>query len=1094
LLLQRESADHVLTLFRDLPEAWTRVDAILEATRSALLKFYALQVLQHTITYRWKSLPKEQREGIRTYVVQKVIAWSSDEAFCAGGGSALVQKINLVLVSILKYDWPQDWPSFIPDLAGSSQTSELLCENNVRILRLLSEEVFDFSKDSMTSARAQGLKQSLTGQFQQIFELFSFVLNFGSRPSLVRETLDTLLRYVTWIPEQYIFRTPLLQTLCEKFLHQKAYKNAALKVLTEVAALSVPAHNDVFVQLYASVLNQLVRLVPAEANLNQLYQSGSASDQEFILNLALFLSSFFREHVGLLETELLVPYMQAGMRYLVGASAVEDPEVFKICLEYWQRFSADLYGVVTTYNPYLRATGVTDDGQYQPMLGPTSTVSPIVAPGAVSGGPQNKELYAEVLTRVRDIIISRMAKPEEVLIEKNDAGDIVRETTKDTDNLAQYKVMRETLVFLTRLDPADTERIIIEKLAKQVDGSEWGWDPLNTLCWAVGSISGTMAVQDEKRFLVAIIKELLALCEAKRGKNNKAVVASNIMYVVGQYPRFLRAHWKFLRTVVLKLFEFMHERHPGVQDMAVDTFLKITTSCRKEFVKKQLMDATPFVNELCQSMLPSVISDLEAHQVQTFYEAVGEMIAAHPDPVARTWLTGQLLQIPNAIWQKTMASASASIGLLHAPDTMRELQRVLRCNTAACKSIGASFASQLASLYLDMLNLFRAYSSFINQQITAGGPNAFTTTIVKLARGVNAEILVLIGTFVRLNDNATLFMSQFLTPLAGPVLQEYADAVHPSAREPEILNLFTEIVNKLQEQAESVVPQLLGKVFEPTVAMITANISDYPEHRLNFFRLLQAINRHCFSAIFSMPPALQKLVVDAVCWAFKHTDRDVGETGLTILEELLENFARRGREQMQAFFGMFSLQLIQDILQVLTDRLHKAHFKLHCAILHMLLAAVASGEISVPLWESPFAVSSGAAMSYQQSLQAAVAAGQIVQGPSNESFIRDFVGKLITAAFPNLKPAQVRGFVDGCLDLSKDRKAYKIHLRDFLIEILEFKEDTPGDSLFAEEQQAAAQAAAAAEAARRAQVPGLQNPYEALPAHYETAPGGDDDL
>lgn len=66
----------------------------------------------------------------------------------------------------------------------------------------------------------------------------------------------------------------------------------------------------------------------------------------------------------------------------------------------------------------------------------------------------------------------------------------------------------------------------------------------------------------------------------KRGKDNKAVVASNIMYVVGQYPRFLRAHWKFLRTVVNKLFEFMHELHPGVQDMACDTFLKIAQKVR----------------------------------------------------------------------------------------------------------------------------------------------------------------------------------------------------------------------------------------------------------------------------------------------------------------------------------------------------------------------------------------------------------------------------------------------------------------------------------------------------------------------------------
>jgi hypothetical protein len=75
------------------------------------------------------------------------------------------------------------------------------------------------------------------------------------------------------------------------------------------------------------------------------------------------------------------------------------------------------------------------------------------------------------------------------------------------------------------------------------------------------------AEEDEKRFLVQVIKDLLGLCEMMRGKDNKAVIASNIMYIVGQYPRFLRAHWKFLKTVVNKLFEFMHETHPGVQDM-----------------------------------------------------------------------------------------------------------------------------------------------------------------------------------------------------------------------------------------------------------------------------------------------------------------------------------------------------------------------------------------------------------------------------------------------------------------------------------------------------------------------------------------------
>jgi exportin-1 len=55
--------------------------------------------------------------------------------------------------------------------------------------------------------------------------------------------------------------------------------------------------------------------------------------------------------------------------------------------------------------------------------------------------------------------------------------------------------------------------------------------------------------------------DLLGLCEQKRGKDNKAVIASNIMYVVGQYPRFLRCHWKFLKTVNKHKHILMEEKN-----------------------------------------------------------------------------------------------------------------------------------------------------------------------------------------------------------------------------------------------------------------------------------------------------------------------------------------------------------------------------------------------------------------------------------------------------------------------------------------------------------------------------------------------------
>ena len=63
---------------------------------------------------------------------------------------------------------------------------------------------------------------------------------------------------------------------------------------------------------------------------------------------------------------------------------------------------------------------------------------------------------------------------------------------KEIDTIVLYKSMRELLVYLTHLDVSDTETILTEKLAKQVDGTEWSWNNLNTLCWAIGSISGAM--------------------------------------------------------------------------------------------------------------------------------------------------------------------------------------------------------------------------------------------------------------------------------------------------------------------------------------------------------------------------------------------------------------------------------------------------------------------------------------------------------------------------------------------------------------------------------------------------------------------------
>lgn len=77
-----------------------------------------------------------------------------------------------------------------------------------------------------------------------------------------------------------------------------------------------------------------------------------------------------------------------------------------------------------------------------------------------------------------------------------------------------------------------------------------------------------------------------------------------------------------------------------------------------------------------------------------------------------------------------------------------------------------------------------------------------------------------------------------------------------------------------------------------------------------------------------------------------------------------------------------------------------------------------------------------------------------------------------------LLSATVSSFVEGLFDMTRDVKAVKQHLRDFLLLVLEFKGENDEAELFAEEKSEAQRQAQAAEMERRRAIPGLLNPYQ----------------
>jgi exportin-1 len=175
---------------------------------------------------------------------------------------------------------------------------------------------------------------------------------------------------------------------------------------------------------------------------------------------------------------------------------------------------------------------------------------------------------------------------------------------------------------------------------------------------------------------------------------------------------------------------------------------------------------------------------------------------------------------------------------------------------------------------------------------------------------------------------------------------------------------------------------------------------------------------------------------------------------LEILHDLLLNVGRTPNVA-QGFYQQYLLTIVQDIFAVMTDRLHKSGFKMHATLLRMIFHLVQANQVTVPL--------------FNPSTQP--------PGQTNPTFFRQYMTSLLDSSFPNLTKTQVAKFVDGMFDINMDLPTFKIHLRDFLIELKEFSSED-NSALFLEEKERAAQAQQQAAMAQRSAIPGMLKPSE----------------
>ncbi|KAF4664086.1 Exportin-1 [Perkinsus olseni] len=981
---QRRISDEVLRTLKSNEGSWRLVDGILSMSQDPNTKFYALQLLKEAINTRWNTIGKENQEGIKSYVVSLNIELAQRGA--DQQSRHFLMKLNETLVCLVKQEWRLNaWESFIPDLCTSAKSSQNLCENNLKILQMLSEEVFDFGPETMTSSRVLKMKQTMSAQFACIFDLCMFLFKSyvadksSVREALIKTTLNTLSHFLKWIPLGYVFETDLLPTLLGHFWDPLCFRIECARCLNEVACLKIGDDPDsgkyepTLLQCFAAVVNKL-HSIPVEVfqNFEGLRGHNRVFWEVFMNQLSLLLTNFIRCNMKAVvgAYEITGP----ALATLAKISTLPNEEIFKICVEFWQMFAAQLYldreKARKEQSQKMKASG--DEQQLPPLMLSLSGSTGMSVDVKATGGGHEEEIiakYQPILDNVRKVMITRMAKPPEVTIKENEDGEIVREGEVDTDELAMYRMMRECLIYLTHLDPSSMVNIMMDILSEfgtnqiaadhsnSESPADWNCGLLSRLCWSVGSISGALPEHDEKTFVVNVIKDLLTLCEVKRGVENKAMVASCLMYVVGQYPRFLKAHWRFLKSVVNKLFEFMHEQFPGVKDMATDTFLRICQKCSKKMVVLQPGETSPFVNQVIEA-IPRETADLDVLQLCNFYEAMGRMISAIPEIPKQTNLVNQTMADVRSKWQVVIKRASFGDERILAEDqqAIRTISAILRCYERMAVGVGIASGEAIKDIYSDVLLVYKLYSQCVGA--SRGSSAMFSWENVKLMRKVKRDVLRLVRSFVDSavaeqekmkaahmqlpDDVCVLICSHFIPPMLEPVLVDY-NLAPPEGRDPEVLNLLTTMCSRLSSSVVGMLPMMFDQVFESTLGMIKDDFTSFPDHRLAFFQLLSAVNEKCFESLFLLPSQDLRLFVESTVFGIRHEHPTIADIALKLLSKFLTQ-VMANPNLAQSFFSEYYENLLKQVLLVMTDRHHKSGLRQQVQILAMLISVAANSQ------------------------------------------------------------------------------------------------------------------------------------------------------
>eukprot|EP00768_Dysnectes_brevis_P003918 gnl/Dysnectes_brevis/2782_a3391_1100.p1 GENE.gnl/Dysnectes_brevis/2782_a3391_1100~~gnl/Dysnectes_brevis/2782_a3391_1100.p1 ORF type:complete len:1008 (-),score=381.85 gnl/Dysnectes_brevis/2782_a3391_1100:66-2957(-) len=829
-------ADEVLRKFSEDPNKWPLSSQILVRSTDLDTRFFALQLLLNMIERGWRYIDLDGQKSIRNFA-------TSELRNAAPLPKHYRARATKVVLAILGRAYPEQWPDFMREVISGASTPQE-CNVILILLEQFCEDLESFGKTRFTSARLLTMQRQLSADYATLRPVLLACVS-GTDEGLAAQALRTICAFMRW---QGVGGDAQDLELVKQAVNWVKHKSGAtgfetitpaLEALSYFARIDLP--DALVVQLFSEVMGRLTRQVvdPADRDYFPRMARADHQNERFINAIAKFLIALFKKHSNVIEQHAVreqgAVIMQSSFKTALMAATLDSTAgLLQAAHKYIASMlevgpSSFIYKTVLDYLRYLAA-----DISTRPNI-------PGVPSMSVAAGGNRLVLYRPFLQDVFQSVVYAMPRPKEVLFYVDHSGEVVREIVDDLDVIETFKQMQLVVTRVGSLIRDYAITLITKGLLEQATPAAFNPATLNSLCWSIPALAKSLSAKAEQNYVLRALNTVITILEMHKIPQMRALAAAGVMYVCSKVPRFLRAHWQLLTTVISKLQQFLSEQVEGVKDMAVETIADVMDKCGNSISKN-----IEYVRTLVGSVYRTG-TNLNRDQSVKYYHAMGKLLSTIP-PGMQTRAIQELLGGVNAMWQALMRMAEQDRNLLLTPEPMQRMYLVISANQAVCEGLGKpSFKHQVAWMFLDLSKVLRLYTNFCQQQ-----PRD------RLASGLRGEILKLFASFVRVST-ANDILQDFL-PKLQISMQIYRDA-QPQARDPAILELCSAIIRRCGERLKPEGPDGFGGVFYSGVLLPTYEMaqdpSTYPEFREGLTDLVAAIIDRGLPFLAQFPPAIQ---------------------------------------------------------------------------------------------------------------------------------------------------------------------------------------------------------------------------------------------